>query len=44
MKRNGILIKRDGIDAAGQIFYPVLRHMLAQILLVVTGTDLYISP
>jgi hypothetical protein len=44
MKRNRILIKRDGINAAGQFFYPVLRPMLGRILLVVTGTDLNISP
>jgi hypothetical protein len=44
MKRNRILIKRDGINAAGPILYPVLRPMLAQLLLIVTGTDLYISP
>lgn len=44
MKRNKILIKRDGINAAGPIFYPVLRPMLGQFLLIVTGTDLNISP
>jgi hypothetical protein len=44
MKRNKILIKRDGINAAGPIFYPVLRPMLGRILLVVTGTDLNMNP
>jgi hypothetical protein len=33
MKRKRVLIKRDGINAAGQFLYPVLRPMLGLILL-----------